>query len=215
MLVSPLHLPGSRPTRRRRHTYTHLAVRLRRPRCRHRLGSLRHREPRPRQCGATRSGHCAALAAEHRVLLDTPQPAAHPAHPGHWCGRVPRRGRAQSQKALLRMISMWWTVTRQGGGDTAVRPCSGEPGAGVVAQPAGAARARAHRGRGARRADRWKTCRYPGYGMLTNVYCAGCAKDQSCDCAAGFYYHRKSEDCLGMHHRKRERMSCTASPEMM
>ena len=38
------------------------------------------------------------------------------------------------------------------------------------------------------------------------------AKDQPCGPAAGYYCHRKSKDCLGMHHRKRAR-TCTVSPE--
>ena len=59
-----------------------------------------------------------------------------------------------------------------------------------------------------------QVCRYPGCGMLTDVYCAACAKDQPCGPAAGYYCHRKSKDCLGMHHRKRAR-TCTVSPEMV
>ena len=52
-------------------------------------------------------------------------------------------------------------------------------------------------------AEKQQKCRSCGMHCLT--FCPGCARDDDCGPASGFYCHSKARDCMGDHHRKRAR----------
>ena len=54
-------------------------------------------------------------------------------------------------------------------------------------------------------ADGQQRCRRKGCSMHTSTYCPGCAADEPCGPASGFYCCVKGRNCMAMHHRKRAR----------
>ena len=54
-------------------------------------------------------------------------------------------------------------------------------------------------------ADGQQRCRREGCGKHISTYCPGCAKDEPCGAASGFYCMVKGRNCMAMHHRKRAR----------
>ena len=53
-------------------------------------------------------------------------------------------------------------------------------------------------------ADNQQRCRICD--MKTHVFCPGCAKAEGSEPGAGFYCFFAGRNCLGVHHRKLERM---------